>query len=157
MVPRIPCLPLFLLTALSLGLSACDPGESTSDCKEAMGCSQQHELTTFHEWAGLDTLVLPDSIDPLDSVLAVVSIPAGCGHLDSVFQDRRGDTLVIRPRVFYHFYSDTPCAHGPYGDSVHLGAAGQVYRGFTKVAYLHSRRGAADTTMVLPAPTIRRP
>lgn len=158
MFARFRFLPNLLLTAMSLGLSACDPGASTSDCRDAMGCSQVPEIDTiFHEWAGLDTLVLPGAIDPSDSVLAVVSIPAGCGYLDSVFQDRRGDTLVLRPRVHYKLYKDVSCAHGPLLDSLHLGPVGPLFHGVTKVAYLRSRRGAQDTTLVLPAPSLRRP
>lgn len=158
MSTRSPLTLSFLLAALCWALSACDLGGSETSCSGVVGCTFLAETdTTFHEWGGLDTLTFPDSTDPEGFVRAVVSIPAGCGSLDSMFQERRGDTLLVRPRLFYTIYKDVNCAHGPYAETVFLGPAARVLQDVSWVSYLRSRPGTPDTSMLLPVPTIRRP
>lgn len=157
MIPRIPCLHALLLATLLWGIAACDENESITDCNGAVGCSMEPKYdTTFHEWVGLDTLVLPGSIRPFESVLAVVAIPAGCGSLESVTQDRRGDTLMLRPRLFYGIIRSAPCAHGPVLDSIDLGPANELFQSVSWIAYPSSRTGSVDT-VVKPAPAVTRP
>lgn len=155
---RSPLTLLLLLAALCWALSACVVNDPETSCSGVVGCTMEPKIdTTFHEWGGLDTLLLPDSTDPEGFVQAVVSIPAGCGSLDSMFQERRGDTLVVRPRLFYTLYKDVNCAHGPYAESVLLGPAARILQDVSWVSYLRSRRGTVDTNLVRPVPTIRRP
>lgn len=155
---RSPLTRLLLLAALCWAFCACVVDGPETSCSGVVGCTFLAETdTTFHEWGGLDTLMFPDSTDPEGFVQAVVSIPAGCGVLDSMFQERRGDTLVVRPRLFYLLYKDVNCAHGPYAERVFLGPAARILQDVSWVSYLRSRRGTADTNLVRPVPTIRRP